>query len=262
MPAQTIALVNQKGGVGKTTSTLGLADTYAHHGLKVLVVDADPQGNATSGLGIYDPEYTLNDVLAGDATTGEVTTGVLADAATPAGQGWTGVDVIAASPALAAREQDQVVGREYRLRTAMDGALDRWDIVLIDCPPSLGQLTINALTAADAVLVITEARAGSIDGVSKIISTLRTVRKHFNNELQLAGIVVNRYRPDRRDAADHLTQLKADYGDLVIATHIPDREVINTAASAAAPLSAYSRSGPTLEALEAIATHLTNHKDA
>ncbi len=250
-----LALCNQKGGVGKTSVTVGLADVLARQGKRVLLVDADPQANATSNVAIEDtPPFTLNDVLTVDPATRQVQPGVLAEAVVPAGEGWSGVDVVAAELALAAREQDQDLGREYRLRVAMNGALGAWDVVLIDCPPSLGQLTVNALTAADAALLVTEPRAASVEGLAQMTRTLHTVRQHFNDGLRLAGVVVNRHRADRRDRVEWVEQLRTDYGDRLLEPFLPEREVVALAASAAAPLSAYgSRSRDVVEALSAVA---------
>lgn len=255
MSAHVLAVCNQKGGVGKTSVTVGLADVLARQGKRVLIVDADPQANATSNLAIEDtPPFTLNDVLTVDPATRQVHPGVLAEAVVRAGEGWSGVDIVAAELALAAREQDQDLGREYRLRVAMDGALGSWDVVLIDCPPSLGQLTVNALTAADAALLVTEPRAASVEGLAQMIRTLSTVRQHFNAGLRLAGVAVNRHRADRRDRVEWVEQLRVDYADHLLEPFVPEREVIAIAASASAPLSMYgSRSRDVVDALTAIA---------
>ena len=258
MTAQVIALCNQKGGVGKTTITVNLADALTQQGRRVLLVDADPQGNATANLGIEDtPPFTLNDVLTVDPQTRQVAAGVLAEAVVDAGADWGGLQLVAAELALAGREQDQDLGREYRLRTALDGTLAAWDVVLIDCPPSLGQLTVNALTAADCALLVTEPRAASVDGLAQMTRTVATVRQHVNADLRLAGVVVNRYRADRRDRVEWADQLRTDYGEHLVDPFVPEREIVATAASAAAPLSAYgARARDVTDALGAIATRV------
>lgn len=258
MSTPVIAVCNQKGGVGKTSITVGLADVLSAGGRRVLVVDADPQANATTHLGITTaPPFTLDDVLTVNPTTGQVASGVIAEAAVSAGPGWSATDLVAAEPALASREQDQHLGREYRLRTAMEEALEGWDVVLIDCPPSVGQLTINALTAADAALLVTEPRAASVDGLAQMTHTLAAVRKHFNPTLHMAGVVINKHQPTRRDAAEWSAQLDSDYGDRLLRPYIPEREVVATAASASSPLSAYGARGrEVLDALSAIANQV------
>lgn len=259
MAAHVIAVSNQKGGVGKTAVTLGLADVLARQGRRVLVIDADPQANATAGLGLGpDVQFTLNDVLTVDPDTRQVSPGVLAQAVVPAGEGWTGVDVVASERVLAGREQDQDLGREYRLQLSMQGVVDeRWDVVLIDCPPSLGQLTVNALTAANAALLITEPRASSVDGLAQVMQTVATVRQHFNAELRLAGVVVNQYRADRRDAVKWVGNLRADYAGRLLEPFLPSREVVAVAASDALPLTTYgARARDVVDALDALAAQL------
>ena len=255
MTARVVALCNQKGGVGKTTLTVNLADALVQQGRRVLLIDADPQANATTHVGLdTTPPFTLNDVLTVDPATRQVAAGIIAEAAVPAGEGWHGLSVVAAELALAGRQEDQDLGREYRLRTALEGSLDQWDVVLIDCPPSLGQLTVNALTASDTAVLVTEPRAASVEGLAQMTRTLATVRRHFNDGLNLAGVIVNRYRPDRRDRVEWVDRLRGDYGGHLLEPFVPEREVVATAASAAQPLSAYgTRSREVTDALTTLA---------
>ena len=255
-----VAVCQQKGGVGKTAATTGIADAAAQLGKSVLVIDMDPQANATTNLGIEDtPPFTANDVLTADPVTREVARGGILDAFVPAGEAWgSRIHVVASELALAAREQDQDLGREYRLRTALDDeAISQWDLIVIDCPPSLGQLTVNALAAADAALLITEPRAASVDGLAQMVRTLTTVRQHYNPQLRIAGIVINKYRPDRRDRVEWAGQVRSIYGDLVIENFLPDREIVAAAASACSPLSAYgAKSSEITDVFAAIAQRL------
>ena len=240
MTARVIALCNQKGGVGKTTLTVNLAQTIADTGRRVLVIDADPQANASANLGVLvdDDTLTLNDVLTVDPRTRRVKAGSIIDAATPAGDGWNQlIEVVPAERGLATREQDQDLGREYRLREALAGTLEEWDVVLIDCPPSIGPLTVAALTAADAALLITEPRAASVDGVAQIVATLDLIRMHFNQGLEIAGVVINRHNPQRVDRVDWATTVQETYGDLVLDPFVPEREAISQATSGAVPVS-------------------------
>lgn len=268
MSAKIIAICNQKGGVGKTTVTAGLAEVLSQRlNQRVLLVDVDPQFNTTSTLGVIDAEFTLNDVMAG-GEGGEVIPGVMADAAVQAGptwqadadksQEWPTVQVVSSERSLAGREQDQMMGREHRLRIALDGATEDYDIVLLDCPPSLGQLTINALVAAHAALLVTEPRAASVEGLSEIIKTLGSVRQLFNPDLSLAGIIVNRVSKRKVDQAEWLAKLEADYGPQLLQPYLPEREAFAKANSAAVPLRNYGQPGrELLDSLEELARTIT-----
>jgi chromosome partitioning protein len=186
----TVALVNQKGGVGKTTVTLGLAGAATAAGLHTLVVDIDPQANATTGLGIWDPGKTVDDALA------EERAGAMADCIVVSGwpDGHGRLPFVAPSSAqLATREAhlaSDPVGAQDRLRIALRSITA--DLVLIDCPPSLGLLTINGLFAADRALVVTEPGAWATDGVAQIIRTVTRISERRQSPLEHAGIVVNR----------------------------------------------------------------------
>lgn len=238
---RVIAVCNQKGGVGKTSVTVNLAAELAASGHDVLVVDLDPQGNATAILDVYseDGALTLADALAVDPDLGTVRSGAALMVMQVAGPAWPqGIRVVpAGGRKLANREQDQDPGREFRLRTALEG-VDRTsvDVVLIDCPPSLGQLTVNALAAADAALLVTEPSAFSVDGLGEIVRTLATVRRALNPSLELAGVVVNRHDDRRKDRAEWVTFLREHYADHLVWPFVPEREGVRRAASASDPL--------------------------
>lgn len=262
MTTTIIAVANQKGGVGKTATTVNLADALARNGHRVLVIDADPQANATSILDVEldDESRTLHDVLTAVAT-GQAGAGALAAAIHPAGPAWTGIDVIPAQRELASREADTSPGREFHLRTAMGGAIEDYDVVLIDCPPSLGALTLSALTAATSVLIVTEPRASSVEGVAELTVTIDTVKRYYNPGLSVAGILINRWRNDRLDRAVWREELRAIYGSDVIDHPLPEREVVAVAATNHVPVpkrEAYDY----VAAIEAIARHFLTNQSA
>lgn len=251
-----IAVANQKGGVGKTATTVNLADALARNGRRVLVIDADPQANATSILDVeLDVESrTLHDVLTAVAT-GQAGAGALAVAIHPAGPAWGGIDVIPAQRELASREADNSPGREFHLRTAMDGVIEEYNVVLIDCPPSLGALTLSALTAATSVLVVTEPRASSVDGVRELAVTIDTVRRYYNSSLTTAGILINRWRNDRLDRAVWRKELHDTYGPGIIDHPLPEREIVAIAATNCVPVPRREASAY-VAAIEAVARHV------
>ena len=229
-----LALVNQKGGVGKTTVTLGLAGAAADAGLRSLVVDVDPQANATTGMGVWNPGRSVDEALSTEQSG--ALTACLVDA------GWPDPlparpQVAPSSPSLASREvhlATDPIGAQDRLRIAMQG-LDQ-DLVLIDCPPSLGLLTINGLFAADAALVVTEPGAWATDGVGQILRTVARISDRRRQPLRCAGIAVNRLGRTR-DAGYWHEQLREAYPELV---HPPVhlRAAVAEAAAQSLPLSA------------------------
>ncbi len=207
-----IALVNQKGGVGKTTATLGLASAAWARRVPCLVVDLDPQGNATTGLGVWDSATNVDAALAADRPGAARELAVLSSWQHDAG---AAPRVMASTTALAARERQLLsdpVGAQDRLRLALSGCDG---LVLIDCPPSLGLLTINALFAADKALVVTEPSAWASDGVSEIMGTIERVANRKPLGLQVAGVAVNRLARTRDSRYWH-EQLVADHGALML----------------------------------------------
>lgn len=228
-----IALVNQKGGVGKTTTALGLASAAWTRKRPSLVVDLDPQGNATTGLGVWSAANTVDDALASDrpgiAADLAVTSGWPADKGLPP-------QVVASTPALAGRERQLLsdpVGAQDRLRVALSGSQS---LVLIDCPPSLGLLTINALFAADAALVVTEPSAWASDGVGEIMRTIERVAARKPSGLAVSGVAVNRLARTR-DSRYWNEQLIADHGQLVLPP-IRIRAAVAEAAARSLPIHA------------------------
>ena len=245
-------MVNQKGGVGKTTVALGLASAAAHAGLRVAVVDLDPQANATSGLAVWDAPRTVDDALAEDRP-GVLTTVLVASGwEVPGGADGPAVapDVAASTPRLAQREPQLAtdpVGAQDRLRVSMEG-LDH-DLVVIDCPPSLGLLTVNGLFAADRALVVTEPSAWASDGVEQVTRTIERISARRPEPLALAGIVVNRLGRTR-DARYWHAQLTEQHGDDLVAT-IGQRAAVAEAAAQSLPVHGLgNRAGATEAAAE------------
>ncbi len=228
-----VAVSNQKGGVGKTTTAINLAPALAAVGRQVLVIDIDPQGNASTGLGI---EAARRHVGAYNVLLDRVP---LAQAVIPTGI--PNLGIVPATPDLSGAELEliDVERREFRLRDAMDGIADRYDYVLIDCPPALGILTINALTAANAVLVPLQCEFLALEGLSQLVRTIERVKRAFNPTLEIQGIVLTMF-----DTRNKLSSLVADdvrayFGDKVYDTVIPRNVRISEAPSHGKPVLLY-----------------------
>jgi chromosome partitioning protein len=202
--AKVIATANQKGGVGKSTSTINLARAAAVQGRRVLIVDFDPQGNTTSALAREPLERDENN---------EIVQITVADVLEPRSKTsleevlipsiWDGIDLAPAGTPLALVEEMIIPApaREYKLRDALEPLLPRYELVLIDTPPSLGQLTVNALTAAHQVLVVTQPQQWSADGMAELSKTVLTVQKHYNPKLTYAGVLISMWQGTTEEKA-------------------------------------------------------------
>lgn len=234
---QCVAVVSVKGGVGKSTVVLGLASAAWHRGLRTLVVDLDPQANATFALDVEEHPFTVNDVLA-DGRSGIAVEAIAKSA-------WEGVDVLTAERALAHRDRSGESATS--LRTTLAGVTDVYDLVLFDCPPSLGQLTRGGLTAAAAALVVVEPRRFAVEGAREALDAIEVVRSAYNLRLATLGIVVNRCTAG--SALMHAA-LRREFGSLLIAAGVPVSEAIALSQEAAVPLASWA-SGDSRGAAEA-----------
>ena len=225
-----VAVVNQKGGVGKTTTTINLGAALAAYEHRTLLVDLDPQGNCTSGLGVEAGSGTTYEALTGEES--------LADVIRPTE--FPHLSLVPATPELAGAEVELVgmVGREFRLREALEGYEDS-RYILIDCPPSLGLLTVNALAAADALVVPIQCEYYAMEGVSKLMKTVDEVRRFLNPELALDGILLTMY-DDRINLAQQVAEeVRSVFGDLVFETVVPRNVRLAEAPSFGRPIHAY-----------------------
>lgn len=227
---RTIAITNQKGGVGKSTTTYHLARAAMLLGMKVLCVDIDPQGNLTS---VLSPEVVEGDEGLADALTTR-SDATLADVI--ASTIWDGVDLVPTTGEALGVVRDELViagaGRESRLRGALEEEKSKYDLILIDCAPSLDQLTINGLTAADDVLVVTQSKLWSANGLARLLGTVDSVREHYNADLTISGILVNQHESTTLSGAHWIGELDeaAQSRDLrVLTPPIPKRVAISDA---------------------------------
>lgn len=228
-----LAIVNQKGGVGKSTTAVNLSACLAEAGKRVLLVDVDPQGNATSGVGVEKSSLDgcMYDVLIGGRRIEEV----ILPTEVP------GLEVAPATLDLAGAEIELVsaMSREYRLREALNGAKDKYDYVLIDAPPSLGLLTINALSTADAALVPIQCEYYALEGVGQLMSTFNLVRQHLNPNLEIAGVLMTMYDARTNLSEQVVDEVRRFFGEKVFNTIIPRNVRLSEAPSHGQPIILY-----------------------
>lgn len=231
---KAIAIFNQKGGVGKTTTNINLAACLALKGKKVLILDIDPQGNTTSGMGISKKglEKTMYEVLINDKLEPQdaiLTTNI------------KNVDIIPASVQLAGAEIElvQLEGREKRLKKALDKIKSQYDYIFIDCPPSLGLLTINSLTAVDSVLIPIQCEFYALEGVSQLMSTIELVKKSLNPNLEIQGVILSMFDGRTNLSIQVVEEVKKYFKEKVYTTVIPRNVRLAEAPSYGMPITEY-----------------------
>ncbi len=228
-----LAIANQKGGVGKTTTSVNLGACLAYVGKKVLLVDIDPQGNATSGVGIdkSDVEQCIYDILVDDVEANVVIKETKVE----------NLFTIPATIQLAGAEIELVptISREVRLKRALEEVKDQYDYVIIDCPPSLGLLTLNSFTAADAVLIPVQCEYYALEGLSQLLNTIRLVQKHLNQSLKIEGVLLTMLDARTNLGLQVIEEVKKYFQDKVYRTIIPRNVRLSEAPSHGEPIIIY-----------------------
>jgi chromosome partitioning protein len=245
--AQTIACANQKGGVGKTTTVVNLGAYLALEGERVLVVDLDPQGNATSGLGIdrSSIEHSVYDAVIGSVPLGRL----IVETAIPS------LHLVPSAVALAGAEVElaSMAGRERRLARLLPDIAPRYDLVLVDSPPSLGLLTVNALTASDTVLIALQCEYYALEGLSQLLATVELVRDHLNPSLEVEGVVLTMHDPRTNLSAQVAADARRHLGPAVFETVIPRSVRLSEAPSFGKPIVLYAPESKGAAAYKALA---------
>ncbi len=248
--APVVAFANQKGGVGKTTSTVNTAVSLARRGYRTLLIDTDPQGNATSSLGIdkLSVGVSIYEVLVEGLS--------IADAAMPSAR--LNLDLVASTPMLAGAEIElvEIPNRETRLRAALEPALGQYDIVLIDCPPSLGLLTVNALTAARSVVVPIQCEFLALEGLGQLMTTVDLVKRGLNPPLDVTGVLMTMFDARTRLSAHVVEEVRRYFPHRMFGAVVPRSVRLAEAPSYGLAIVEYDPTSRGAEAYEAFVTEL------
>lgn len=250
--ALVLAVVNQKGGVGKSTTSVNLAASLGDMGKRVLIVDLDPQGNATSGFGLNrsQRERCIYDALLGEAPLAELIEPVEVEH----------VFAVPATIQLAGAEIELVsaLSRENRLKSVLEPVRGDFDFIIVDCPPSLGLLTINALTAADGLLIPIQCEYYALEGLSKLLDSFRLVKTHLNPALEIFGVVMTMYDSRTRLSQQVVDEVRDFFDGKVFETLVPRTVRLSEAPSFGQPISLYDPSGKGAEAYRQLAKEVVS----
>ena len=249
-----IAIANQKGGVGKTTTSINLSSCLAEAGKKILAIDLDPQGNTTSGLGVDkdDLENTVYELMLDECTIRESIHKTEIENLTliPSNVNLSGAEI----------ELLGINDKEYILKNAVDYIRDDYDFIIIDCPPSLNMLTVNAMTAADTVLVPIQCEYYALEGLSQLIHTINLVKKRLNPHLQLEGVVFTMYDARTKLSMQVVENVKQTLKENIYNTIIPRSIKLAEAPSYGMPITAYAPTSPGADAYRLLAMEVIDHK--
>lgn len=251
---RAIAIANQKGGVGKTTTSINLSATLAEKGKKVLVVDTDPQGNTTSGFGLNKNQLdnTIYELLIGEC---DVESALVKDVV-------DGVDIIPSNVNLAAVEIELIdmEEKEYILKKSIDKIRNNYDFIIIDCPPSLSMLTINAMTTANTVLVPIQCEYYALEGLSQLVHTVNLVKERLNNDLEMEGVIFTMYDSRTNLSMQVVENVKDHINENVYKTIIPRNIRLAEAPSYGLPINLYDSKSAGAEAYRLLADEVIGRK--